>query len=1386
MQHPATPRDAYAELSGVARLVGQVFGVIYPHDLGVAKVPQLLAHAGMFHNGRRVKNEEVRPAIDELVKAGLAQRAIRSGIGTTAAGYWAARLTVEAHRNGYLDAILAAFDKIRPDYTWHYEPRRPHMLLRCNAIAGRFDNIDTLRVSDAPWRFLVTPAMEHIWPNLPPRYLAPALRECLAEALETAAPPEPIIEIALSRAPDPLANAAEIALIRIMQGRFDEALAVFDALPAEAHETKQVKADRAATQALIETLRGNDAEALAFINDAVAAEKLGTRKRNVFPSARAFTLSLLSLVRLDTPAATASLEHLIHVAEQQQIHPNLVLFVKDALAVRSSPKVHHGYASDQATWYSVLCGFTACWRDQLDRYQDAAQSDALLAYVKRATANGYRWAAAEGCAVINRAGSVIERRDHDPAAYGEQAAKAHEALGTLSLTSLTQPIQPWEYSLKALEQFAFEASSKSAKKGGPPAPQKRRLVWEITARHGVVSAQPREQRANKNGTWSRGRAVSLKRLDADAEHMDFLIEQDKRAAAAIEGQPYGWGRRTAGFEVGAEALYELAGHPHLVNEDGESVEVVRHAPELLLNDEADGMLCARIEPYANGWSDHVATMTSDRRVQVTHFNRAHKRLLEIIPEEGLRLPAAAKARLLEAVSALASEVRIQSGIEGGANAVREVAADAQPWVRLLPAGAGLSASVLVEPVPESGAYLTPGQGGATVFANRDGEALQARRDLDAERMAMEALIGACPMLALSADVSDALYFPDPADCLELLDQLQAAGARCLWPEEEPFRIVARADAAQLRLSVKSAAEWFSASGELDVDEERVLDLERLFQLLEHNPQSRFLALGDGQFISLSESFRRQLDDLHSLSTATKNGARRIHTLAALALEDLVEHSQLDSDKAWQKQRDQLSDAQAFEPELPSTLQAELRPYQHEGFCWLARLSRWGVGACLADDMGLGKTVQTLALFLHRAPGGPALVVAPTSVAANWITEARRFAPTLNIVHYTGPPDERGALLQQLAPFDLVVVTYGLLHNDIDALGAVTWHSVVLDEAQAIKNAATRRARAALSLNADFRIVTTGTPIQNNLMDLHSLFSFINPGMLGSAAQFRRSFVLPIERDGNTAARARLRRLIAPFVLRRLKTEVLDDLPPRTEITLHVELSAAEAALYEALRRRAVEDLETAAEDIPDPGQRHLQVLAHLTRLRLACCNPGLVQEAGAPESSKLSTFAETLTELLESRHKVLVFSQFVKHLKLIEAYLIDAGISYQYLDGQTPARARSQRITAFQSGEGDVFLISLKAGGTGLNLTAADYVIHMDPWWNPAVEDQASDRAHRIGQTRPVTIYRLVTKGTIEEQIVDLHEHKRDLADQLLEGTDSAARLDADELLALLRDPIAN
>ncbi|MCK5648077.1 MAG: DEAD/DEAH box helicase, partial [Gammaproteobacteria bacterium] len=293
------------------------------------------------------------------------------------------------------------------------------------------------------------------------------------------------------------------------------------------------------------------------------------------------------------------------------------------------------------------------------------------------------------------------------------------------------------------------------------------------------------------------------------------------------------------------------------------------------------------------------------------------------------------------------------------------------------------------------------------------------------------------------------------------------------------------------------------------------------------------------------------------------------------------------------------------------------------------------------------------------------------------------------------------------------------------------------------------------------------------------FRFINPGLLGSLQSFNKQFASPIENNHDKEASNRLKNLIKPFILRRMKSDVLTELPSRTEITVHVDLSDDETAFYEALRRQAVERI---AEIEDEPGQKRIKILAEIMRLRRACCHPKLVMPELDMSSAKLQAFAEIVEELKENRHKALVFSQFVGHLEIIREFLDQEKISYQYLDGSTPQKKRKIAIDAFQAGQGDIFLISLKAGGSGLNLTAADYVIHMDPWWNPAVEDQASDRAHRMGQTRPVTIYRLVTRNTIENKIVQLHQQKRELANNLLEGSEMSGKMSVDDMFNLIKD----
>ncbi|MCA9513494.1 MAG: DEAD/DEAH box helicase, partial [Myxococcales bacterium] len=426
--------------------------------------------------------------------------------------------------------------------------------------------------------------------------------------------------------------------------------------------------------------------------------------------------------------------------------------------------------------------------------------------------------------------------------------------------------------------------------------------------------------------------------------------------------------------------------------------------------------------------------------------------------------------------------------------------------------------------------------------------------------------------------------------------------------------------------------------------------------------------------------------------------------------------------------------------LPADLTAELRHYQRDGVDWLALLRDAGLGALLADDMGLGKTLQALTVVR-----GKTLVVAPTSVLFNWANEAARFRPSLRTSVY------HGAKRALEADADLVITSYALLRLD-PVLTEQAWDTVILDEAQAIKNPESQVAQAASRLRADFRLTLTGTPVENRLDDLWSQLNFANPGLLGTLEDFRERYAQPIA-DGKPGVAARLRERTRPFILRRMKRDVAKELPPRTDVVLRSELAPAERDLYDAMRLAARKDV---IEQLAGGGSV-LAALEALLRLRQAACHPGLLPGQEAPGSSKVTLLVELLEEMASEGHKGLVFSQWTGLLDLVEPHLRDAGLDFVRLDGST--RDRGAVVDAFQADDGPpVMLLSLKAGGTGLNLTAADHVFLLDPWWNPAVEDQAADRAHRIGQDKPVLVHRLVSADTVEERILALQAAKRQLA----------------------------
>jgi superfamily II DNA or RNA helicase len=922
------------------------------------------------------------------------------------------------------------------------------------------------------------------------------------------------------------------------------------------------------------------------------------------------------------------------------------------------------------------------------------------------------------------------------------------------------------------------------------------LEWRITldADERVVDVQPWERTAGVRGP-GKAKPATLSKIKKATR----LDPRDAAVARCIA--PQRWSPGQTGIDVTAAAM-ALVGHPALSFTDKPSqlvdlreglpvLEVRRQqldgaehfvfhlADELLAGDDVDvGEHFTSSDPTTE--ADRRNSMRIKRdgadRARLIRINAAHKRVAELVSKKWA-VPVHAQAELEAALKVLAGHFQLHSDAAAG----QEVASESRLRAQLSPQGDGLLLRVLVQPFGAQGPAVSPGRGRARLLTVQGGLNLSTERDLAAETQHLAAVMDALPFLEDAQTDDTTWLLADPEQALAAVEKLPQLGAIAGidWPRGKPVRVTPVATAA-LQASVKSGADWFSIDGEVRIDEQRVLGLQKLLQLAHESRGSRFVALGDGEYLALTEQLRRQLADLQAMAQAEAGGkgSFRLPAAAASWLAETLEDSQLTGDKPWAKRLAVLDEAAALQPVVPAALQADLRSYQADGFAWMARLAHAGLGACLADDMGLGKTVQTLALLLQRAALGPALVIAPTSVCGNWVAEAARFAPGLQVMMYG--EGERAQMLKDAQAGHLVIASYALAQIDVDAFSEVTWATLVLDEAQALKNAATKRAQSVASLQANFRLALTGTPVENRLADLWSIMNLLNPGLLGSSGQFAQRFAVPIERDRDPAAQARLRRLVSPFLLRRTKAQVLTDLPPRTEIIHRIEPGPEERAYLEASRRAAMERIANMAVET-GAGQASFQVLAELTRLRRAACDPRLVSPELGLVGAKAQEFEQLALELVAGRHKALVFSQFTDFLKLLAARLDACGLKYQYLDGSTPAAERTKRVAAFQGGEGDLFLISLKAGGFGLNLTAADYVLIVDPWWNPAAEDQALGRAHRIGQQRPVTVYRLVTAGSIEERIVALHGNKRQLADGILEGQDGAAPIGAAELKALLR-----
>lgn len=572
----------------------------------------------------------------------------------------------------------------------------------------------------------------------------------------------------------------------------------------------------------------------------------------------------------------------------------------------------------------------------------------------------------------------------------------------------------------------------------------------------------------------------------------------------------------------------------------------------------------------------------------------------------------------------------------------------------------------------------------------------------------------------------------------------------------------------LSLTISSGIDWFDVQAVVQYGDQQV-NFNEIRKALKRG--ERYIKLADGSIGQIPEEWLEKYKHLFALAEETADGLRVSDLQLSLLDELLAEAETKNIAPEYQTKRERLKGFERIQAQpLPQGFRGELRPYQKAGYDWLHFLHEYGFGGILADDMGLGKTIQALAFLLSLKERGllprPALLVVPKSLLVNWQREAERFTPDLRFLQFMGQTRKKEPA--RFDEYDVVITTYGTMLRDIEFLRQYRFPYAILDESQAVKNPLAQSSKAARLLDAEHRLCLTGTPVENNVFELWSQFAFLNPGLLGSLDYFKSEFASAIERrdEASQPTAQLLRKMIYPFILRRTKEQVAPELPPRTERIIYTDLEPAQRKLYQQTRDYYRGLLLGMLEESGDINDIRFKILEGLLRLRQACIHPRLVDPAYRGESAKFEILLETLETLREEGHKALVFSQFVQTLSLLREQMDARGLTYVYLDGQT--QNRQQQVDHFQNDPSiPFFLISLKAGGVGLNLTAADYVLHIDPWWNPAVEMQAADRAHRIGQDKPVFIYKFIARDTVEEKILQLQERKRELVEQLISAEGS-------------------
>jgi len=709
--------------------------------------------------------------------------------------------------------------------------------------------------------------------------------------------------------------------------------------------------------------------------------------------------------------------------------------------------------------------------------------------------------------------------------------------------------------------------------------------------------------------------------------------------------------------------------------------------------------------------------------------------------------------------------------------------EAQPVLKVLHSGSG---SAQLQLYFKYGNHVFPADQGKKVSVRLEKQADQyvfhrIKRSLDWEKRKLQGLIdlglSASGSLFTHLELAQSQKTDGPYDVLEWLNDQHD------WLVENGF-VVEQTEgdkrfvfgSSRINLAINENNDWFDIHATVWFGPYEIPFIQLKNHILN---KIREFVLPSGEIAIIPERWFSQYANLLHFSEGNKELRLKKHHLGLVNDFASSELASISMDRKLQK----LSEFNGIEEVgLPKGFKGKLRPYQEAGYHWFNFLREYNFGGCLADDMGLGKTVQTLALLQkvkeeHPEGGATSLIIMPTSLIYNWEREAAKFAPDLKLLVYTGP--FRNKDIAHFAKYDLVLTTYGISRVDVEVLSSLFFQYIILDESQNIKNAASKAFKAIKQFKSKYRLILSGTPVENSVNDLWTQMSFINPGLLGSQHYFQEEFVYPIEKKKDEEKAQKLQALIKPFVLRRNKMQVATELPPKTEHVFYCQMSAEQAERYEQIKSEYRNELLQSLED-GTFAKKQVQVLQGLTKLRQVANHPAMIDEDFKGESGKFENVIHTLDHILANGHKVLIFSQFVRQLDIYRKHFDREKIAYAYLDGQT--QNRGEIVERFQKEkEIQLFLISLKAGGVGLNLTEADYVFMLDPWWNPAVEQQAIDRTHRIGQTKNVFIYKFISKETVEEKILALQNRKKQVAAALITTEDDFSKtLSADDIREIL------